>query len=66
MINKRILVVDDEPDVIFTLKIVLEENASFMIKLTSNSSSTTRIRCFVKDIMMSIYIIHNSESLLLR
>ena len=26
MINKRILVVDDEPDVIFTLKIVLEEN----------------------------------------
>ena len=41
MINKRILVVDDEPDVIFTLKIVLEEIASFMIKLTSNSSSTT-------------------------
>jgi DNA-binding response OmpR family regulator len=26
MINKRILVVDDEPDIILTLKIVLEEN----------------------------------------
>jgi CheY-like chemotaxis protein len=26
MINKRVLIVDDEPDVILTLKIVLEEN----------------------------------------
>src|SRR5215218_6568760 len=26
MINKRVLLVDDEPDIILTLKIVLEEN----------------------------------------
>ena len=26
MINKRVLIVDDEPDIILTLKIVLEEN----------------------------------------
>jgi DNA-binding response OmpR family regulator len=55
MINKRVLIVDDEPDVILTLKIVLEENG---FKVDSFTDTLLALQNFKeKDGMYDIIIL---------
>jgi DNA-binding response OmpR family regulator len=54
MINKRVLIVDDEPDVILTLKIVLEENG---FKVDSFTDPLLALQNFKEQAGMYVIII---------
>ena len=52
MINNRVLLVDDEPDVILSLKIVLEENGFKVDSFTDPLLALENFRANVYDLIM--------------